>query len=83
MRKTLDQRLTPAVAESFRREAQQHPQMIEQIMYDLSNCLFWQDMTVKTMRSVYLFSDVDPHHEDYMKYYWGDEELFDKEDNLI
>ena len=83
MRTTLAERLTPEVTEAFNREKQMHPQTIEQIMYDLSNCLYWQDMSIKVMRMVYLFSDVDRYEADYLIYWWGDEKLFTKDNELI
>ena len=52
-------------------------------MYDLSNCLYWQDMSIKVMRMVYLFSDVDHYEVDYLTYWWGDERLFTTDNELI
>ena len=83
MRKTLDERLTPEVTAAFNREKQLHPQTIEQIMYDLSNCVYWQDLTIKTMRMLYLFSDVDYFTLDHIMCWWGDERLFTMQNDLI
>jgi len=83
MRKTLDERLTPEVTAAFNREKQLHPATIEQIMYDLSNCVYWQDLTIKTMRMLYLFSDVEPYQIDHITCWWGDDKIFIAQDDLI
>ena len=84
MRITLDKRLTAEVLQSFAKErVSNHGLMIDTIMYELSHCHYWQDMSIRTMRNTYLFGGVDRNGLDYMTIYWGDTRLFTPEEDLI
>jgi hypothetical protein len=85
MRTTLDKRLVIAVSKAFDKErAEGRGLIIDTILYELSHCHSWQDMSVRTMRNLYLFGRVDNRmNVDTHTMYWGDTRLFTPEDDLI
>lgn len=85
MRTTLDKRLVIPVLKAFHRErAAGHGLIIDTILYELSHCHSWQDMSIRTMRNLYLFGGADDRMSiNTYTIYWGDTRIFTPEDGLI
>jgi len=73
MRTNLLQRLKPEFKAGLENSKLNYPDVIDKIEYLLSQQLFYADLTVDQVKSIFLFSDIESHNRSGWDWRFGED----------
>jgi len=82
MRTSLKQRLKPHVRQGFENNRVQYPTIIDNLEFQLSQHLFYGDLTINQINSIFTFADIEKYDRSAWDWRFG-EDLFTESNGCV